>query len=100
MLFNVEFTMLPGMTVQHVREGAMGWERQCKDEPPTFKIIGKFGYYGARSGYYLIRASSVDEFYPMLKWFQDIFIWDVKPVHQLEDFYPSDWRPKEASSND
>ncbi len=100
MLFNVSFTMLDGVTSQQVREGAMGWERECHANPPSFKIIGKFGYYGARSGFYLIRSATVEDFYPMLKWFSDIFLWDVRPVHQLEDYFPSDWGRKEKENKE
>ncbi|MBF0274400.1 MAG: hypothetical protein HQK84_04120 [Nitrospinae bacterium] len=87
MLFKVSFEMLPHVHFDKVRELAMGWEREEKENEFNYKVNGKFGYYGSRSGFYVISATTPDDFYPMLKWFQEIFLWKVKPIHQLTSFY-------------
>ena len=87
MLFLAEFEMIPDCKYEEVSSKVLSWERLIKEEPLNFKIIGKYGFYGARKGFFIIEVDHVDKFYSCIKHFRDVYIWNVKPIHNLEDYY-------------
>jgi hypothetical protein len=87
MLFLAEFEMAPGIHSEEASSKVLSWEKLIKEEPLNFKIIGKYGFYGARKGFFIVEVDHIDKFYTCIKHFRDIYIWNVRPIHHLEDFY-------------
>ena len=86
MLFYAEFEMLPGIQYETVNSKILSWEREMESKPSNFKILGKYGFYGARKGFFLIETDDTDSFHACIKHFRDVYLWNLKPIHPLTDF--------------
>jgi hypothetical protein len=85
MLFYAEFEMLPGVKYETVNSKILAWEKEIESAPPGFKVVGKYGFYGSRKGFFIIETNSTDSFYTCIKHFRDVYVWNLKPIHPLID---------------
>ncbi|MBI5185296.1 MAG: hypothetical protein HZA01_06170 [Nitrospinae bacterium] len=86
MFFLAEFEMLPDTRYEEVSSKILSWEREMETGHFAFKIIGKYGFYGARKGFFIIEADNIDAFYLCIRHFRDVYSWDLAPIHPLKDF--------------
>lgn len=86
MLFYAEFEMLPGVQYETVNSKILSWEREMESKSYSFKILAKYGFYGARKGFFIIETGDAEDFYPCIKHFRDVYVWNIKPIHHLTDF--------------
>ncbi|MBI3585076.1 MAG: hypothetical protein HY096_14160 [Nitrospinae bacterium] len=85
MLFYAEFKMLPGIQYEIVNSKILSWEKEMESNTMGFKILGKYGFYGARRGFFIIETDDTDNFYTCIKHFKDVYVWNLKPIHPLAD---------------
>ena len=85
MLFYAEFKMLPGIQYETVNSKILSWEKEMELNTMGFKILGKYGFYGARRGFFLIETDDTNIFYVCIKHFKDVYVWNLKPIHPMSD---------------